>query len=206
MDRMTLMVLVVLVAASPHSAAADSVKTWQPYIAEAALRFGLPESWIRAVMQAESGGRTTLDGRPMTSRAGAMGLMQMMPETYEVMRNAYRLGPDAYAPHDNILAGAVYLRVLYDRYGYPGFFAAYNAGPARYDAYLHDGRPLPDETKTYLATLAQMPLDLARAVPNPAGGSLFFTLRTTENASQDAQTASPGSGIFVPLSPIPDPK
>ena len=46
------------------------------YISEAARRFGRPEAWVRAVMQAESGGLA--DAK---SSAGAIGLMQIMPET-----------------------------------------------------------------------------------------------------------------------------
>lgn len=57
------------------AAASPAVDRWQPYIAEASLRFGIPERWIVRVMGAESGGRTVLNGRPITSHAGAMGLM-----------------------------------------------------------------------------------------------------------------------------------
>src|SRR3546814_16843640 len=46
-----------------------------------------------------------------------------------------------------------YLRLMYERFGYPGLFAAYNAGPARYAAHLRPGRTLPGETRSYLATL-----------------------------------------------------
>jgi soluble lytic murein transglycosylase-like protein len=42
----------------------------------------VPELWIERVMRAESRGLTTLAGRPITSRAGAMGLMQIMPATW----------------------------------------------------------------------------------------------------------------------------
>src|SRR3546814_4666575 len=84
-------------------------------------------------MQAESAGLTHLHGRPITSRAGAMGLMQLMPGTWAAMRQQHGLGGDPYDPRDNILAGAAYLRAMYDRFGYPGLFAAYNAGPARYE-------------------------------------------------------------------------
>ena len=59
-------------------------------------------------------------------------------------------------PRDNILAGAAYIRELYDRYGAPGFLAAYNAGPGRYERHLATGRPLPAETQAYVATLAPM--------------------------------------------------
>src|SRR3546814_2123090 len=102
MDRVTLLMLVALTiapgawpapgVAEPVAVAEDRLDRWQPFIAEAADRFDIPEAWIRAVMQAESGGRTTLDGRPITSRAGAMGLMQVMPNTYEAMRSQHGLG------------------------------------------------------------------------------------------------------------------
>ena len=52
------------------------------------------------------------------------------------------------------MAGAAYLRELLDRYGSPGFLAAYNAGPARYEHYLATGRTLPGETQAYVAALA----------------------------------------------------
>ncbi len=127
---------------------------WQPDIAAAAHRFDIPEAWIAAVMRAESGGRATMDGEPIRSPSGAMGLMQVMPQTYAALRARYGLGADPYAPRDNILAGAAYLRELLDRYGVPWFLAAYNAGPARLDAFLHTGRALPLETQRYLAALA----------------------------------------------------
>lgn len=117
------------------------------YIEEAARRFGIPAAWIRAVMRAESAG----DVRAISS-AGAMGLMQIMPDTWAELRVRHRLGRDPYDPRDNILAGAAYLREMYDRYGSPGFLAAYNAGPGRYEEYLA-GRPLPAETRAYVAAL-----------------------------------------------------
>lgn len=122
---------------------------WGPYIREAALRFGIPEGWVRAVMRQESGGR-----EDATSPAGAMGLMQVMPDTYAMLSARYGLGGNPYEPHDNIMAGAAYVRELYDRYGAPGFLAAYNAGPKRLDAYLDDGTPLPNETVSYLSSVA----------------------------------------------------
>lgn len=119
------------------------------HVAEAARRFDLPEAWIEAVMRAESAG----DPRAV-SPAGAMGLMQLMPATWADLRIRFGLGDDPYDPHDNILAGAAYLRELLDRYGAPGFLAAYNAGPGRYEEALVTGRPLPSETRAYLAKLA----------------------------------------------------
>ena len=66
------------------------------------------------------------------------------------MSQRYRLGRDPYDAHDNIIAGAAYLRELHDRYGIPGFLAAYNAGPARWEDHLATGRLLPAETRAYL--------------------------------------------------------
>jgi soluble lytic murein transglycosylase-like protein len=123
-------------------------------VSQAASLFGLPDAWVEAVIARESAGQTSLNGRPITSKAGAMGLMQLMPETYEDLRRQYGLGSDAYAPTDNIFAGTAYLRQMYERYGYPGLFAAYNAGPGRFDAYLSGHKPLPDETISYLASIA----------------------------------------------------
>jgi membrane-bound lytic murein transglycosylase B len=198
--------------ASPDSAAAPSdslnrpsaVDQWRPYIVEASRRFGMLEQWVRAVMRAESGGHTMLDGRPITSSAGAMGLMQVMPGTYAAMRLRLGLGGDPYEPRDNIFAGAAYLRDMYDRYGYPGLFAAYNAGPDRFDAYLLQGRTLPDETWGYLAAIGPDVQEIVRA-QGSAGGPLA-TPRTSSSAS--ARTVVPsgtmlffklGAGITTPL-------
>jgi soluble lytic murein transglycosylase-like protein len=121
------------------------------FVAEASNRFGVPEHWIRAVMHVESNGK-----QRARSSIGAMGLMQIMPKTWTELRARYRLGADPYDVRDNILAGAAYIRELYDRYGAPGFLAAYNAGPGRYERHLATGRPLPEETQAYVATLAPM--------------------------------------------------
>ena len=83
-----------------------------------------------------------------------MGLMQLMPGTWQEMRAAHGLGRDPHDPRDNILAGTAYLRAMYDRFGYPGLFGAYNAGPARYADHLARGSRLPQETVAYMATTA----------------------------------------------------
>jgi hypothetical protein len=140
-------------AAAAQEMPADRPSRADPYatfIAEAAQRFGVPEPWIRAVMRVESRG----DVRAISS-AGAMGLMQIMPATWASLRVRHGLGANPYDPRDNILAGAAYLREMHDRYGSPGFLAAYNAGPGRYEEYL-GGRPLPAETRAYVAMLAPL--------------------------------------------------
>jgi len=126
---------------------------WGPYIREAAARFEIPQLWIRAVMHVESDGKEYMNGQLTTSGAGAMGLMQVMPATYDELRQQYRLGDDPYDPYNNIMAGAAYMREMYDIYGSPGFLAAYNAGPNRLDDYLSNNRPLPEETRRYVAMI-----------------------------------------------------
>lgn len=121
------------------------------YVSEAAQRFDIPASWIRAVMQVESGGNANA-----VSPKGAMGLMQLMPATYAAMRLRYGLGADPFQPQDNIIAGTAYLREMLDCYGTVGFLAAYNAGPARYDAHLATGQPLPAETLLYIARITPL--------------------------------------------------
>ena len=157
MDLLSLFVgcgLFVATPCKPSASAPASVQQWQPIVSEAANLFALPEAWVNAVMARESGGRLTLNGRPITSSAGAMGLMQIMPKTYADLRRRYALGVDPHAPRDNIFAGTAYLRQMYTRYGYPGMFAAYNAGPGRLDAYLAGKKPLPAETMAYLSAIA----------------------------------------------------
>ncbi|MGI4744679.1 MAG: transglycosylase SLT domain-containing protein [Janthinobacterium lividum] len=126
---------------------------WRPYIDEASRRFDVPDAWIRAVMHQESGGHQFVAGTLTTSPVGAMGLMQLMPPTYDDMRVQYSLGPDAFEPHDNIMAGTAYVRQMYDIYGSPGFLAAYNTGPGRLDDFLTRNRPLPRETRQYVSII-----------------------------------------------------
>lgn len=179
-----------------------AVERWRPHIAEASRRFGVPQTWIAAVMQAESHGQTHLDGRPITSRAGAMGLMQVIPGTWEEMRRQHGLGPDPHDPRDNIMAGTAYLRSMYDRFGYPGLFAAYNAGPARYEEHLRTGKPLPGETRAYIAQLARVPATPSMPPAILSGTHLFFALGSgTEPASVTPERRS-SNPLFVPLGQV----
>ena len=190
-------------------------------IAEAAQRFGIPAAWIRAVLRAESAG----DARAISS-AGAMGLMQIMPDTWAALRLRYRLGNDPYDPRDNIFAGAAYLREMHDRYGdVSAMLAAYNAGPRRYDDHRAAGRPLPTETRAYVATLAPLiggggiaapvivaatdpqswsraPLFVTRAERTPSANPVQTSERTTDAPAaplvRDVSAITPQSGgLFV---------
>jgi soluble lytic murein transglycosylase-like protein len=136
-------------SSSPHA----GMGRWSTLIAEASERFGIPRTWIRAVLNRESGGRTTVAGVPITSRSGAMGLMQLMPKTYAGLRRQYALGRNPYDPHDNIIAATAYLKMLRARYGYPGMFAAYNIGPGNFERYRQSGTALPRTTRNYVAAI-----------------------------------------------------
>jgi hypothetical protein len=120
-----------------------------PHVREAALAYGLPEHWIYAVIRQESAGKIGA-----VSAAGAMGLMQLMPPTWQRQRSRLALGNNPFEPRANILAGASYLREMYDLFGPDGFLAAYNAGPGRYRQWRDQGRPLPAETRAYVAALS----------------------------------------------------
>lgn len=130
---------------------------WQPLVKEASEKFDVPQSWIRAVIQRESGGRTLEgEGLPITSRVGAIGLMQLMPATYRQMSEQYDLGRDPTNPRDNIFAGTAYLSWLKNRYGFPHMFAAYNYGPGNFDRFLADRRAiLPAETSAYIKAITR---------------------------------------------------
>jgi hypothetical protein len=111
----------------------------------------------------ESGGRTMLgEGRPITSPTGAVGLMQLEPDTYEDMRRQLKLGADPFNPRDNIMAGAAYLHWLHQRYGFPAMFIAYNDGPGNLEAHKSRGRTLPEETRNYISKICGM---LGAAIP-----------------------------------------
>lgn len=164
-------------------AAADPLDRWSAHIDEASARFGVPADWIRRVMLAESGGRTNLGGRPIVSHAGAMGLMQIMPGTWSEVRALLGLGRDPHDPRDNILAGTYYLRRMHDRFGYPGLFAAYNAGPARYVQHLATGRRLPRETVVYVGNVAGRLAVPAAATEAPAIPDSLFVQLTKEKSA-----------------------
>jgi soluble lytic murein transglycosylase-like protein len=156
------------------------LRRWDPMIAEASKKTGVPEKWIRAIMNTETGGRTMLANGPITSAMGAMGLMQVMPGTYEEMRAQYKLGADPYNARDNIIAGAAYLRWLKSKFGFPKMFAAYNAGPGTFQNHLA-GAALPNETVNYAIRVARFlgipsPKDNAvTALASNTRGNVTFT-------------------------------
>jgi Transglycosylase SLT domain len=181
-------------------AAAQDLQTDRPaaainiadHVRDASLRFGIPEQWIWAVMRVESAGR--IDA---TSHAGAMGLMQVMPGTWANLTARHSLGSNAYDPRANIMAGAAYLRDMHDRYGSPGFLAAYNAGPGRYEQYLRGARGLPTETQNYVAKLAPMIGDTAT---NP----VTFSTTAAAPPTQPPRPSWTQASLFAMRSPSTD--
>lgn len=187
-------------AAGPVAAASPAVDSIAAHVADAARRFGIPQSWIWAVMRAESGG----DIRA-TSSAGAMGLMQIMPATWMTLRVRYDLGSDPYDVRDNIMAGAAFLHEMRDRYGVPGFLAAYNAGPGRYDDYLARGRPLPQETVAYVTKLEPTISDAtdgrrpAVAPPDPLAWTRGALFAVRSNGISRRASNTPDAALDVSL-------
>lgn len=109
-------------------------------IEEAASLYQLPQEFIRAVMRVESNFNPDV-----VSRAGAMGLMQLMPKTALSMGVA-----DPFEPRQNILGGARYLRILANRFKGDLILtvAAYNAGEGAVERY--NGIPPYQETQRYV--------------------------------------------------------
>ncbi len=211
--------LLVVCAGFAISMQTASAAPFDTYVTEAATRANIPPAWITAVMRAESQGDASA-----VSPKGAMGLMQIMPDTWRELRAALNLGADPYDPHDNIVAGAAYLRRLHDRYGDAGFLAAYNAGPGRYEQFLTAGKTLPDETKKYVArvtrllrgeaigsTLSDADFVNQSHAEMPSGNRLFvgpFASQTVVRNAPELMPVSdhvmrfvaPPHGLFVPLS------
>jgi soluble lytic murein transglycosylase-like protein len=218
-NRSRLAVVYTIVAIVSLSLPADS-QTFLPAgahksdaeaaVLEASGRFKLPAGWIRSVITAESGWNERV-----ISAAGAMGLMQIMPATWNDMRLRYRLGANPFLPHDNIIAGSAYLRAMLERYGTNGFLAAYNAGPERYENHLATGRPLPRETQAYINSVtaaARLPIvhagdDVQMSTESWTGSALFVRIANANAPTGGGQserglavTTKPPQALFVPLS------
>ncbi|MDA9476707.1 hypothetical protein XI03_19735 [Bradyrhizobium sp. CCBAU 65884] len=184
-------------AAQP--AVRQAPRSFAGFINEASQRFAIAPNWIRSVQTIESAGDVHA-----RSPKGAMGLMQIMPATWAELRERYNLGNDPYDPHDNILAGAAYLRELLDRYGSPGVFAAYNAGPSRYEEHLAGGS-LPDETRAYVVKLAnllaiELPPRWTSSGQSSAAAMLFITRSDVMKTRDWSLALIPSTGVTTAIS------
>jgi soluble lytic murein transglycosylase-like protein len=166
-------------------------------VREASLRFGLPERWIRAVILAESGG-----DRLVTSSKGAMGLMQVMPETWKALRADHGLGGDPFDVRDNVLGGSAYLRQLYDQFGFEGSLAAYNAGPGRYVAFREGRSLLPAETVAYVTRVRRSIRAMEVAEPSTSLGPVLDWRRSGLFVDSKGGPLTPGPIVAVQTGPV----
>ncbi len=199
----------LFLAAAQAVEAAAIAPDYTAYVDEAAQKSGISTAVIRAVMSTESTG----NGRA-TSPKGAMGLMQLMPGTWQDLRRQFSLGDNPFDPHDNILAGALYLRALYDAYGPDGFLAAYNAGPGRWENHRDTGQALPAETRAYVVTVTQklgpnvltgQPSTIQAKRPSWMEAGVFVPISATDANAPTVFVSGPAP--FVSLSePTPEPQ
>ena len=113
-------------------------REYAEYVEAYAEQYGVPETMIFAVIRTESG----FDSGAVSS-AGAVGLMQLMPDTFEWLTNEMLFDHldrgMLYDPETNIKYGTYYLSRLYDRYGdWELALAAYNGGQGNVDEWLED--------------------------------------------------------------------
>ncbi len=109
-------------------------------INEAAGKYGVPFSLVKAIIKAESNFNPKA-----VSRAGARGLMQIMPDNFSLLQI-----DDPFNPGENIMGGTRYFRSLLDRFNWELSLAlaGYNAGPQRVEQY--NGIPPIRETQDYV--------------------------------------------------------
>lgn len=169
---------------------------WGPYINQSSQRFNVPDQWIRAIILQETRGYQYYNKRPVTSPHGAKGLMQIKSTTYKDLAKRYNLGNDVYDPHDNIMAGTGYIRTLYNKYGAPGFVAAYHGGPGTLDAYLKRGTALPKATKNYMISVTP---NLGNSVPMSGPFAIFGG----PYAKKNTRTPLPLEAYYSPKTYIP---
>lgn len=132
------------------------IAPWQALVEQAGRECGVDAALIAAVMRQESNGDAQI-----CSKAGACGLMQLMPET------ALQMGvADRFDPAQNVRGGACYLRQMLERYGndLTLALAGYNAGPGNVDQY--GGVPPFAETQTYIRNVLTFYAQLTSPMPS----------------------------------------
>jgi len=166
------------------------------HAAEAALRSRLSETVLLRVMHVESRGRAHA-----ISPKGAMGCMQIMPATWRYLTARHGLGTDPWNARFNMIGGALYLSELARQFGFPGAYAAYNAGPARYARHVRGAASLPAETVAYMASLSRSappwrPDAQRVAVPAPRwqDAQLFLRAESQRAMRDDALRTAPSDG------------
>ena len=144
---------IVPIESEPAPEAALPEKSLDEAIEEISQRIGLPAALVHSVISAES----AYDPAAISPK-GAVGLMQLMPET------ARELEVDPHQPHQNVNGGVRYLRLMLDRYEGSGdqlvrALAAYNAGPGAVDRY--EGLPPYNETRAFVRRVLRRFLEIS---------------------------------------------
>ena len=124
-------------AVSDRAERARYPRQYSEFVEKYSGEYGVPEYVIDATVKVESG----FDSGAK-SEAGALGLMQIMPDTFDwlvsLTQDGYETGM-LYDPETNIKYGTYYLSYLYLKYSdWETAFAAYNAGPANVDGWLEN--------------------------------------------------------------------
>lgn len=157
---------------------------------------GIPTQLALSIGRTESGG--TQDRARVRSSAGAVGVMQLMPDT------AAGLGvKNIEDPSDNIRGGVRYLKQLSDKYhgDTRAIAAAYNMGPGAYDEYLAGKRAMPEETANYINKVANMPPDAPQAHKD-AGPAVMLHIKRVADTFVRAQKA--GKDPFKAIGRTPE--
>ncbi len=140
-------------APAPEPAAIETRAQLDALVTRLSKQLGLHPALVHSVIEAES----NYDADAVSPK-GAVGLMQLMPETAQDLSVTDRTDP-----RENVRGGASYLKQLLDRYqgsrdGLLRALAAYNAGPGKVDRY--DGLPPYDETRHFVGRVIRRFLDL----------------------------------------------
>ena len=130
--------------ATPVLASWSEAPSYDDIIERASATHGVPANLVHALIQVESG----YDERAV-SRTGAIGLMQLMPETARQFNV-----DDPYDPRQNIDGGVRYLKTLLDRFPLKLALAAYNAGEGAVRRFR--GIPPYAETRGYVARILKL--------------------------------------------------
>lgn len=144
---------------------------YSEYVSEYASAYGVPEYIVYAVIRTESGFVSNA-----RSDAGAVGLMQITPDTFEWISMLMKKQLDSgmlYDPRTNIEYGTYLLSYLYMRYNrWDTVFAAYNAGAARVDGWLAD-----EENTDKDGRLVSIPYEETRRYVNKVNDAILVYKR-----------------------------
>lgn len=159
-------------------------------IQRASEETGMPASWLRALVQQESGGDPTA-----RSHAGAYGLTQLMPGTAEGL--GLDTPQELNDPYLQLQAGARYFMEQYNRFGDMTLaLAAYNAGPG--NVQKHGGVPPFEETQNYVKRVAELEKGY-RGLEAGGEGAAFDVIKTGSQAPNSTPLALTERGTLDAL-------